>query len=104
MDTLVCMEYHVEQTEVFARWRSGLKNVRARVAIARRIERAAAGNMGDTKSVGGGVSEMRVDIGPGYRIYFTTRRGIVIILLCGGDKRRQPSDIEKARRMASEIK
>lgn len=62
----------------------------------------AAGNLGDAKSVGGGVSELRVDVGPGYRLYFTRRRGVVVILLCGGDKRSQKADIARAQRLATE--
>ena len=97
------MEYGVEQTEVFVRWLARLKDQRARVAIARRIERASAGNLGDARSVGEGVSELRIDVGPGYRVYYTRRRGRMIILLCGGDKRRQQADIQKAQRLANEI-
>ena len=97
------MEYWVEQTEVFVRWLARLKDQRARVAIARRIERASVGNLGDARSVGEGVSELRIDVGPGYRVYYTRRRGRMIILLCGGDKRRQQADIQKAQRLANEI-
>ena len=97
------MEYGVEQTEVFVRWLARLKDHRARVAIARRIERASVGNLGDARSVGDGVSELRIDVGPGYRVYYTRRRGRMIILLCGGDKRRQQADIQKAQRLANEI-
>lgn len=97
------IEYWVEQTEVFVRWLARLKDQRARVAIARRIERASVGNLGDARSVGEGVSELRIDVGPGYRVYYTRRRGRMIILLCGGNKRRQQADIQKAQRLANEI-
>lgn len=96
------MVYLVQQTETFAAWLDGLRDLRARIAIARRIERMAAGNLGDAKSVGGGVSELRVDVGPGYRLYFTRRRGVIVILLCGGDKRSQKADIARAQRLATE--
>lgn len=97
------MDYLVEQTDEFRDWHARLRDLRARIAIARRIERAAAGNLGDAKSLGGGVSELRVDVGPGYRMYFTLRRGVVIVLLCGGDKRRQKADIKLAQQMATEL-
>lgn len=69
----------------------------------RRIERAAHGNLGDNKSVGDGASELRIDVGPGYRVYYTLRREIVIILLVGGDKSNQSADIKKAKALAREI-
>jgi putative addiction module killer protein len=77
--------------------------MRARIAIARRIERASAGNLGDVKSVGEGVSEMRVDAGAGYRVYFTIRGRSLIILLVGGNKSTQPADIRQAKIMAKEV-
>jgi putative addiction module killer protein len=95
--------YLIRQTEAFARWHAGLRDLRARVAIGRRIERMAAGMLGDVKPVGGQVSELRVDIGPGYRLYFTMRGGIVVVLLAGGDKRTQDADIRRARKLASEV-
>lgn len=73
------------------------------MAIARRIERAGAGNLGDAKPVGGGVSEMRVDVGPGYRVYFTLRAGALVLLLCGGDKASQHHDIRRAQHLAKEV-
>jgi len=72
------------------------------VAIARRIERASAGNLGDTKPVGEGVSEMRIDVGAGYRAYFTLRAGVLVVLLCGGDKASQRRDIRHAQQLAKE--
>jgi len=81
------MEIKVSQTSVFARWHEGLRDLRARIAIARRIDRARHGNFGDCEPVGGGVSEMRVDVGAGYRLYFVRRRRELVILLCVGTRR-----------------
>jgi putative addiction module killer protein len=97
------MPYQVVQTEIFEAWLLGLRDIRAKVAIHRRIERAQNGNLGDAKSVGDGVSEMRVDMGPGYRMYFTMRERTVIFLLCGGDKDSQDADIRRAKELAKEI-
>lgn len=95
--------YLVRQTEEFREWLDRLRDQQAQVRIAARIRHAEAGNLGDAKSVGGGISEMRVDVGPGYRLYFTRRGNIVIVLLCGGDKASQQRDIRRAQRIASEI-
>jgi putative addiction module killer protein len=84
-------------------WLNGLNDVSARARIVAPIRRFELGNPGDVKSVGGGVSEMRSDCGAGYRIYFTRRGKTVVILLCGGDKRRQSRDIKAAQRMAKEV-
>lgn len=81
----------------------GLKDVRARTRIAVRIDRLADGNPGDVKSVGERVSEMRIDYGPGYRLYFTRRGQQLVILLCGGDKASQDRDIERAKPMAKDV-
>jgi putative addiction module killer protein len=91
------------QTTEFARWIDELRDGRARARIQIRIQRLLDGNPGDVKPVGAGVSELRIDYGPGYRVYFTQRRGVFIILLCGGDKRTQDSDIRNALRMAREL-
>lgn len=77
-------------------WLDRLKDLRARVAIQRRIDRIAAGHFGDHKPCRDGVCELRVDVGPGYRVYYARHAQAVILLLCGGDKRTQASDIEKA--------
>jgi len=74
-----------------------------RVRIAAHLRLAEAGNLGDWAPVGGDISEMRVDVGPGYRLYFTRRRSVVIVLLCGGDKSTQRRDIKRAKRISSEI-
>ncbi|HEU0228935.1 MAG TPA: type II toxin-antitoxin system RelE/ParE family toxin [Burkholderiaceae bacterium] len=97
------MPHLIQQTESFAAWHTGLRDLRAKVAIARRIERVAAGTLGDVKSLGNDLSELRVDIGPGYRVYFTMRGGVLVILLAGGDKRTQAADIKQARKLAMEI-
>ena len=97
------MNYLVQQTATFAAWHTSVRDMRAKLAIARRIDRASAGNLGDNKSVGDGVSEMRVDVGAGYRVYFTTRGGVVIVLLAGGDKSSQTADIKRAKKMAKEV-
>jgi putative addiction module killer protein len=95
--------YTIQQTHKFSQWLIKLKDMRARIAIARRLERAQGGNLGDVKSVGERVFEMRVDMGAGYRLYYTMRGNELIILLVGGDKSTQQRDIEKAIEMAKEI-
>lgn len=90
----------VLQTDVFQAWLDSLRDRRAAARIKVRIDRLAEGNPGDVKPVGDGLSEMRIDYGPGYRVYFANRGGIVVILLCGGDKGSQARDIEKAKAMA----
>ena len=97
------MPYLIQQTEAFAAWHAGLRDLRAKVAIARRIERVAAGTLGDVKSLSNDLSELRLDIGPGYRVYFTMRGGALVILLAGGDKRTQAADIKRARKLATEV-
>lgn len=90
------MNYEIVMTDTFKRWLSRVKDRQARKAIAMRLTRAEAGNLGDVKPVGGTVSEMRLFVGKGYRIYFTVRAGQLIILLCGGDKSSQSRDIQQA--------
>jgi putative addiction module killer protein len=97
------VRYLVKQTVGFSTWHMGLRDLRAKVAIARRIEQAENGNMGKTRSVGSGVSEMKIDLGPGYRVYFTIRGREVIVLLAGGDKSSQPADIRRAHALAKEV-
>jgi len=84
------------KSATFDRWLTGLKDSRARARIATRLDRLALGNPGDVKAVGSGVSELRIDYGPGYRVYFMQRGPVVIVLLCGGDKRTQSTDIKRA--------
>jgi putative addiction module killer protein len=93
----------VRQTESFVRWLTGLRDRRARARIQARIDRLALGNPGDVKPVGSGLSEMRIDYGPGYRVYFVERGTAVVILLAGGDKRTQERDIAVARDLAGNL-
>lgn len=92
----------IRQTEAFAVWLAGLKDATAKARIAARVQRLAFGHFGDVKPVGEGVSEMRVDTGPGYRVYFIQRGAVLVVLLCGGTKARQQADIARAKRLASE--
>jgi putative addiction module killer protein len=94
----------VRQSEVFASWLGDLKDERARAKIVVRIRRLSLGNFGDVKPAGEGVSELRIDYGPGYRLYFVRRGKEVIVLLCGGDKRTQAEDIKAAKAMAKQLK
>lgn len=93
----------IRKTEVFAQWLDGLRDIHARARVQARIERLAAGNPGDAKPVGEGVSELRIDYGPGYRVYFKKRGRKVVILLAGGDKSTQASDIKTALRLARNL-
>jgi putative addiction module killer protein len=95
--------YLIEQTEAFVRWRQGVRDPVARTAIRRRMWRMGMGTLGDVKPVGEGISEARVDVGAGYRLYFTTRGRTVIFLLCGGSKSTQDADIKVARKLAKEV-
>ena len=92
------------KSATFESWLIGLKDRQARLRVIARIERLSAGNPGDVKPVGAGVSEMRLDYGPGYRMYFMQRGALVIVLLAGGDKRAQDADIKRAIKIASEWK
>lgn len=95
--------YSIQQTQTFAKWLSSLRDMRAKARIVARVRQAERGNVGDTKSVGGSVSEMRIDIGPGYRLYYTRRGEVLIILLVGGDKSTQEKDIKRAQAMLQEL-
>lgn len=95
---------HVEVTGAFNRWLRGLRDPVARLAVLRRIERLKMGNAGDAKAVGGGISELRIDVGPGYRVYFFERANVTYVLLCGGSKASQGKDIQLARQMVAELK
>jgi len=94
--------YRLRQTDTFAKWLSGLRDAKAKARILVRLEAARLGNLGDTRTLGGGVREMRVHVGPGYRLYFVQRRD-TLLLLCGGDKARQQRDIERARLIVAEL-
>lgn len=93
----------VRQTEVFSKWFAELRDIRAKAHVTRRMDRAEKGNLGDVSAVGDGVSEMRIDYGPGYRVYFLQKGSEVIFLLIGGDKGSQDRDIKKAKAIAKEI-
>jgi putative addiction module killer protein len=93
----------IRKTDTFSKWIDGLQDIRARARILVRIERLAAGNPGDVKPVGEGVSEMRIDYGPGYRVYFKKMGQKVVVLLAGGDKKSQPKDIKTALRLSRNL-
>jgi putative addiction module killer protein len=95
--------YIVEKTDVFLKWLRGLNDVRAIARIQIRIDRISLGNMGDVKAVGDGISEMRIDYGLGYRVYFKKTGKTILLLLCGGDKTSQVADIKLAKRMAKDV-
>ncbi|MGH6971119.1 MAG: type II toxin-antitoxin system RelE/ParE family toxin [Caulobacteraceae bacterium] len=94
--------FEVRQTASFRTWLAGLKDIRARARVAVRIDRLAEGLFGDAKAVGGGVSELRIDYGPGYRLYFVRRGDRMVLLLAGGDKSSQARDIRRAKALAEE--
>ena len=93
----------VRQTDEFRTWLRRLKDDNAVAPIVARIRRMERGNPGDTRSVGSGVMEIRVDYGPGYRVYYVPRGATLVILLCAGDKRTQMQDVERAHAMARDI-
>jgi putative addiction module killer protein len=93
----------VRQTEVFTDWLGRLRDTRAQAKIAGRIARLADGNLGDVKSVGDGISELRVNFGPGYRLYFVRQGTAIVVLLCGGDKGSQGRDIKRAKALADQL-
>lgn len=90
----------LRQTEAFTEWLRQLRDERARARINVRLRRLSEGNAGQVRSVGGGVSELKIDYGPGYRVYFTRRGLEIVVLLCGGDKGSQSRDIEAAKKLA----
>ena len=97
------MKYEIEKTDMFDTWLKKLRDRKAVIAITNRLDRAVAGNFGDVVSVGEGVSEMRIFMGPGYRLYYTIHQDTIIIMLCGGDKATQEKDIKKAKKIAKAI-
>ncbi len=93
----------IRKTDVYAEWIDNLRDQQARARILVRVERLAAGNPGDVKPVGSGVSELRIHFGPGYRVYFTQRGQDIVILLAGGDKSSQSNDIQTALHLATNL-
>jgi putative addiction module killer protein len=94
----------VERLDKYASWVRSLNDARAKAKISVRVDRLVLGNPGDVRPVGNGVSEMRIDYGPGYRVYFGQHGGRLIILLCGGAKKTQASDITEAKRLYADWK
>lgn len=92
------------RSSTFDAWLDDLRDSKAKTRIADRIDRLALGNAGDVKPVGSGVSELRIDYGPGYRVYFMQRGRLLVVLLCGGDKRSQDKDIKRAISIAKSFK
>ena len=93
----------IRKTDEFAQWLDGLRDINARARVQARLDRMAEGNPGDVKPVGEGVSELRIDFGPGYRVYFKSRGRELIVLLAGGDKKTQANDIKVALRLARNL-
>lgn len=89
--------FEIQQTDVFSVWLTGSRDAKGKARIVARVESARLGNLGDVKNLGGGLSEIRVHFGPGYRLYFARTGKVVLLLLSGGDKATQKRDIEKAR-------
>ena len=96
-------EFSIIETKVFSNWLASLRDRRALAKISDRLRRAADGNFGDVKSARSGVSELRIDYGPGYRVYFIERGKSLVVLLCGGDKRTQQKDILEAKTLKVEV-
>ena len=95
--------FEIQKTDEFDRWLSTLADQRAVAKIASRIERLGMGNAGDVKAVGGGVSEMRLTHGPGYRVYYKQTGKKIVLILCGGDKSTQENDIKRAKEIAAQL-
>ena len=94
---------NIRETDTYKAWYAELKDIRAKVRIDMRIKRLSQGNAGDAKPIGKGCSEMRIDYGPGYRVYFKDTGRIIYVLLCGGDKSTQDKDIKKALELAENL-
>ena len=93
----------LRKTEEYAKWLNNMRDIRARARVQARVERLAAGNPGDVSPVGEGVSELRIDYGPGYRVYFKKQGETSVVLLTGGDKRTQTGDIKRALQLADNL-
>mgnify|MGYP001627643844 FL=1 len=96
--------FTIRETIEFSNWLTRLKDVQARARIVRRVDRLQRGNPGDVKPVGEGISELRIDYGPGDRVYFIQEGKLIIVLLCGGDKSSQSRDISQAKALAKALK
>jgi putative addiction module killer protein len=95
--------YRLQSTDIFDDWLRSLLDRKARARILARLESAQLGNLGDIRSVGDGIREMRIHFGPGYRVYFAQRGRVLLLLLCGGDKSTQARDITKAQRILKDL-
>jgi len=95
--------FEIRQTDLFADWFGNLKDRKAKQIIAKRLVRVEAGLLGDSRAVGGGVHEIRIHFGPGYRLYYMRHGETIIVLICGGDKGSQARDVERAQAMVLEI-
>lgn len=95
--------YQISQTAVFAKWLANLRDIKGQARILARLESCRLGNLGDIKRIGGGIHELRIHVGPGYRVYFVKRRNMILLLLCGGSKTSQARDIERAKRLLAEL-
>jgi len=100
---MLYMIYEIETTPAFDKWLKKLRDRKAVLAVAARLDRAKLGNFGDVKSVGREINEMRIFVGPGYRLYYVIRDGRIILLLCGGNKSTQERDIKKAQAMVKQL-
>ncbi len=98
------MIYEIETTEAFDGWLKKLRDRKAALAVLNRLDRAKLGNFGDAKPIGDGICEMRLFIGPGYRLYYVILEGRIILLLCGGDKSTQTKDIAKAKEILHHLR
>lgn len=92
--------FEIHQTGTFTDWFDRLRDIRAQARITARLRRLSAGHLGDVRPVGGSISELRINYGPGYRIYFIRKGNAIILLLCGGDKSSQDKDIQRAKELA----
>ena len=95
--------YQIVETEEFSQWLSDLKDVKTRLRLIKRLRRASLGNLGDVRSVGGGVFEMREFFGPGWRMYYIQRNHLLVVMLGGGKKSTQVKDIQRAKALAQEV-
>lgn len=104
METAVYIRvvFELVKSATFDAWFRSLRDLRAKARIAARLDRVAEGNFGDVKSIGSGISELRIDYGPGYRVYFTRRGAVLVVVLAGGDKRTQKTDIRLVQHIAAQ--